>query len=250
MKSAETIENIPLSEIGEFGDNPRTISVEARERLRQSLDRFGLYRPLVVWRNPQGRPIIVAGHQRLALLRESMTPDSAVPCVSIDVDQATARVVALRDNNEDGEWEWGALGTFLSSLRDLADEDVDWRLTGFDQETIDGLLALADEPLHDPAPPIVEAPRLPAPEREPVREEVREEVEEQAERAEEIEYPARRFTKVSIGSLRGNIPNETYARFVRVWTAYSERMGSTDVSVVVAEIASVLLRRFGGGPAR
>lgn len=235
MNTTTTIEQIAIRDLVEFADNPRTISDDARERLRRSLARFGLYRPLVVWRDERGRSVVVAGNQRLALLRETLGRTATVPCVVLDVDERTARLVAIRDNNEEGEWSWEALGAYLSGLSSLADEPVDWTLTGFDGDTIASLLTLSEEGLARPMIEEVEvAPRVP-----PVQED--EDVED-VEVSPAPEYPERRFTRVSIGSLRGQVSHETYARFLRVWTAYSERCGSTDVSLVVASIARTLLR--------
>lgn len=231
------IEEIALRDLVEFADNPRTITEEARDRLRRSLDRFGLYRPLVAWRDGGGRPVVVAGNQRLALLREREAGDARVPCVVLDVDERTARLIAIRDNNEEGEWSWEALGGYLSDLAALSEEPLDWGLTGFDDDTVGSLLALSAAPVEPaPAPP----PGVPAEAlRRPL---VEPEEAEEPEEAAAIEYPERRFTRVSIGSLRGQVAHETYARFLRVWTTYAERAGSTDVAVVVASMTRVLLR--------
>ena len=239
ISTSQPIEEVALRDLVEFSDNPRTITEDARERLRRSLNRFGLYRPLVVWRDPSGRAVVVAGNQRLALLRERGDPSATVPCVVLDVDERTARLVAIRDNNEEGEWSWEALGSYLSGLASLAEEPLDWGLTGFDHDTVESLLALAGGSSGPaPAPEQVERETVsvarPAPEVEAPPEE--------EEQGPEIEYPERRFTRVSIGSLRGQVSHETYARWLRVWTAYAERAGSTDVAVVVTAMARVLLR--------
>lgn len=242
IATTHPIEEIALRDLVEFADNPRTITEDARERLRRSLDRFGLYRPLVVWRDAGGTPIVVAGNQRLTLLREREQGDTPIPCVVLDVDERTARLVAVRDNNEEGEWSWEALGGYLSDLAKLADGPLDWGLTGLDDDTVGSLLALSEAPVSEapvepaPAPPPAlppgAAPRSLADPEEP----------EEPEETLSPDYPERRFTRVSIGSLRGQIAHETYARFLRVWTAYAERAGSTDVAVVVTAMARVLLR--------
>lgn len=242
MNTTHTIEEIAIRDLVEFSDNPRTISDEARERLRRSLARFGLYRPLVVWRDGRGRSVVVAGNQRLALLRETLGRTATVPCVVLDVDERTARLIAIRDNNEEGEWSWEALGAYLSGLSSLAEEPVDWNLTGFDTDTIASLLTLSEQGYAETVSAVVEASPRPVPVEQVDEDEV------EVEDAPVPEYPERRFTRVSIGSLRGQVSHETYARFLRVWTTYSERCGSTDVSLVVASIARTLLRARGATP--
>lgn len=241
IQTSTTIEQFPILDLVEFEDNPRTITPEARERLRRSLDRFGLYRPLVVWRNAAGIPVVVAGNQRLSILREMLDDDATVPCVVLELDERAARLVSIRDNNEDGEWEWEALGAYLTSLAVLSSEPLDWSLTGLDEDTVASLLVLSEERVD----------RVAAPSSAPVvgagsvaRETLSSSplVEEEEEEEPGPEYPERRFTRVSIGSLRGQVSHETYARFLRTWSAYSERLGSTEVSVVVAAMARVLLR--------
>lgn len=237
IATTHPIEEIAIRDLVEFSDNPRTITEDARERLRRSLDRFGLYRPLVVWRDAGGRAIVVAGNQRLTLLREREQADTPIPCVVLDVDERTARLIAVRDNNEEGEWSWEALGGYLSDLATLAEGPLDWGLTGFDDDTVGSLLALSEAPVEPATPPPPGLPTGAAP-----RSLAEPEEPEEPEEALVPEYPERRFTRVSIGSLRGQIAHETYARFLRVWTAYAERAGSTDVAVVVTAMARVLLR--------
>lgn len=233
MKLAESITHVPIGDLHPLDSNPRLLTDEGRERLTNSLDKFGLYKPLVAWRDPDtDRLTILAGNQRAEILREQGV--ESVPVVLFEGTPQQARAVALRDNNEDGEWQWDDLSRYLSTLSDLADDDHDWTLTGFDADTVDDLLALAipqddvgfdgipdvhtPDPATDPTSEPDDSPSLPT------------------------DYVESRFVNATIGNLRGKIPLDVYSRFTRAWSTAAEEQGTTDVT----ELLDHLVERWGG----
>ena len=80
--------------------NPNWMSPGMRQHLRHSLDRFGIFIPLVV--RPQTvRFETIGGAQRLGLLREMGYVTA--PCVVIEADDATARLMTQALNLIEGE---------------------------------------------------------------------------------------------------------------------------------------------------
>lgn len=144
------IQHFDLDSLVPFDRNPRTISSERLESLKASVRSLGLFKPLLVWRNSAGEPIVIGGNQRLRALREIRSEGSkveAVPVIEFDGDEPTARTIALRDNAQDGEWDWHALGDYVADLDGLLAEfesDMDLlALSGFDAETLGDLRDLA-----------------------------------------------------------------------------------------------------------
>lgn len=93
----QRIENLAVSALNPAPYNPRRITKEARKGLKASLDRFGLVQPIVV-NIREGRNVVVGGHQRLALIRES-DPGASVPCVLVDLDEADEKALNVALNN-------------------------------------------------------------------------------------------------------------------------------------------------------
>ena len=65
---AYEIKKIKRSQIKLAAYNPRTITDEARKRLKKGLKKFGLVQPLV-WNETTG--VLVSGHPRLSILDET-----------------------------------------------------------------------------------------------------------------------------------------------------------------------------------
>ena len=211
------IDHLPIGQLHGFDDNPRTIDDDGRERLRRSLERFGLYKPLLCWRDESDRAVVIGGNQRLGVLRE-MSPDRVVPVVWFDGDRNAARLVAMRDNNSDGEWDWSALPSFVAQLDELGD----LALTGFNDDTIADLQHVAAEVAaldahrveHDEPDPIDDElpPRVPKPDHNDTGD---------------------RFVRFAVGNVRGRLAMDAYGRWLQVFDAYSQHVGSTDLSVIL-----------------
>ena len=99
------------------------------EKLRQSIETFGLVEPLI-WNENTGN--LVGGHQRLSVLQYLGMDSVDVSIVNLDVDHEKALNVAL--NKIEGAWDNDKLQVLLSSLySDLQD------LTGFGEAEIEAL---------------------------------------------------------------------------------------------------------------
>jgi DNA modification methylase len=101
---------------------------------------------------------VIAGNQRLRAVVELGW--SSVPVVYADVDEQTARLWMLRDNNSFGDWDERPLAEMLASL---AEGGVELALAGFEGSTVDELLSGLERdrarPEPDDAPPVPSSPR-------------------------------------------------------------------------------------------
>jgi len=104
------------------------------QKLRHSLDRWGLVEPIVV---RKAHNTIIGGHQRLEAAKALGL--KRVPVVFLDISEQEAKALGIALNKIEGEWDLPKLGALLEELRDLP--DLDETLTGFDTNELENLLA-------------------------------------------------------------------------------------------------------------
>jgi hypothetical protein len=148
---APSVVEVPLDRLRAWSGNPRTIRPQRLEELKQAMlaDRAMLSaRPLLAL--PDGT--VIAGNQRL--LAAQQLGWATIPVLTVDLDPERARLWALRDNNQFGEWDQPALTELLS---ELAEGGVELALTGFAGAEIETILA----GIPGPAVDADDAPALP-----------------------------------------------------------------------------------------
>ncbi|MBO4549692.1 MAG: ParB N-terminal domain-containing protein [Bacteroidaceae bacterium] len=121
--------------------NPRKITPKQREDIRRSLDDFGMVQPLVVntfkdEENDIDRDgIIVGGNQRFQILK-SMGVDK-FPCVEVCLDPEQEKVLNLRLNKNQAEFDFDALNEFFEKEMlyavGFSEKEVGKELSEFDQ---------------------------------------------------------------------------------------------------------------------
>lgn len=105
--------------------NPRRISDAQLAHLKASIERFNYAAPILV--NADGR--IIAGHMRCRAMLElgRGLEEVDVRVASRQLDESEFREIALRDNQNGGEWDWDK----------LAKEDRDLLVSiGFDESEL------------------------------------------------------------------------------------------------------------------
>lgn len=104
------IEHVSISDLKEWGDNPRYHNVEA---IRRSMERFGVRWPIIVNRRTMQ---VEAGHGRLKALQE--LGEMEVPVLFVDDDDLTAKAFAIADNRtqELTQWDEQGLAHVLTEL--------------------------------------------------------------------------------------------------------------------------------------
>ena len=127
--------------------NPRVMSAEEHERLRNGIRYFGIVDPFIV-RRCDG--LVIGGHQRLEDALELGL--ARVPIVRVDVTDRETKTLNLALNRIHGDWDEGKLAVVLKDLQDLPEIT----LTGFDEIEIDNIiksvttLPLEEAPLEHP----------------------------------------------------------------------------------------------------
>jgi DNA modification methylase len=143
----------PLERLREWPLNPRRILPSRLDDLQRALAAD----PEMLWARPLVAlldGVVVCGNQRLLAARALGW--KTIPTIFKDLDPERARLWALRDNSNYGEWDKDALAELLD---ELAGGGVDLALTGFASGELDRLLA-GFRPDIDPddVPPLPGAP--------------------------------------------------------------------------------------------
>ena len=144
-----------VAELNPSAYNPRKITPEKFEALKESIRAHGFVEGLVVQK--KGLKVI-GGHQRLRACKElcveEAKPVPDLPCTVIDVDDKTAKKLNIKLNKVQGEFEARMLGELLVSIYDapeLALPTEDFALLGFDALEAEACIRLV-EPDRVPLP--------------------------------------------------------------------------------------------------
>jgi site-specific DNA-methyltransferase (adenine-specific) len=128
------VRRVPVGDVKENPDNPRSISVDQFKRLVASVREFPQMldiRPLVV----DADMVVLGGNMRLKACREAGL--ASVPVVIADtLTPEQRREFVIKDNASFGAWDWDALANEWSDLP-LADWGVD--VPAFEPPPVEGL---------------------------------------------------------------------------------------------------------------
>lgn len=101
----ETV-TLPIEEIVPYENNPRRITEEAVEAVRQSIQRFGYVQPIALRKATKE---IIVGHTRYEALKSLGVAEISVYLLDIDEDKARQYRVVDNRTNELSEWDHGSL---------------------------------------------------------------------------------------------------------------------------------------------
>ena len=121
---------INRSELRNAPYNPRQITESAKFRLKTAMSKVGLVCPIVY--NERTKHI-VGGHQRIAQLDElEMRTNYNLTVAVINVSVAREKQINILLNNPEAQGDWD-----LEALKNLlAEDDIDFSVTGFDPSDI------------------------------------------------------------------------------------------------------------------
>jgi ParB-like chromosome segregation protein Spo0J len=126
------IVKVAVEELHPYPNNPRKGNISL---IAESLSNYGQYKPITVnKRNNQ----ILAGNHTFQAAKHLGWSDIAITYVDVD-DAIAAKIVAIDNKTSD----MGGYDT--NKLLELLDELPDLMATGYTQDDIDSLMALADE---------------------------------------------------------------------------------------------------------
>lgn len=117
------IEKFKLSQLKVAGYNPRTISKDALDGLKNSIERFGCVEPIIV-NVRRGARTIVGGHQRLKALKKLGIKEAV--CVTVNCGKKDERLLNLTLNNPAIQGEFiEQIGEYIDALRkQIPDRDI------------------------------------------------------------------------------------------------------------------------------
>lgn len=108
------LENLPIDSLVPNSWNTNHVAPENLEKIKASLERFGMFRPIIV-REVAGQKEIVGGYHRW-LVAQEMGYDE-VPVINLgSISEAKAKEIGLVDNGRYGEDDILQLGALLKDL--------------------------------------------------------------------------------------------------------------------------------------
>lgn len=133
------VSELPITQLHEAPWNANVMDDDMRDRLRESIFRFGLVEVLVV------RPIddgyeVLGGNQRLQVLRENGVAD--VPCTVVVVDDADARLLAQALNRIEGVDDIGIKAQLIRDVLESLPEAEVLKLLPESAESLASLVEL------------------------------------------------------------------------------------------------------------
>lgn len=110
---------VPIKNLNPSPYNPRKITPEAFEQIKESIKRFGLLGPIIVNNAPNRKNIVIGGHQRMKAAADLGFDQIPVLYVNIP-DEDRERELNIRLNKNTGEWDFDLLREFdLDLLTDV-----------------------------------------------------------------------------------------------------------------------------------
>jgi ParB family transcriptional regulator, chromosome partitioning protein len=137
--------SLPLEQLIEASWNPNCIDQTTLEKLKRSLEIFGLVQNLVVRPLGETKFEVLSGNQRLKLLREA--DFSPVPCAIVKLDDARARLLAQALNRLHGEDDPGLKAEVIRNLLKTLPQDEILSILPESRLELSGLTKLGQETL-------------------------------------------------------------------------------------------------------
>lgn len=127
---------VPIDQLQSSEYNPRKWDKEAIRHLKASIKKYGFVDPIIANSAPERKGIVIGGHFRLSIAKE--TGIAEVPVVYLNIpDIEKEKELNIRLNKNTGEFDWDLLTNFKESF--LAD-------IGFSSEELDDIFAIEDVP--------------------------------------------------------------------------------------------------------
>lgn len=126
------IQEINIDEIIPYKNNPREISNEAVEKVKNSISEYGNNQPIVIDQNN----VIVVGHTRYKALKSLGKKTAFV--IKKEFSQNKAIAYRIMDNRSSEESKWSNK-LLKEEIKLLSDEKFNLDLTGFDASEIDSM---------------------------------------------------------------------------------------------------------------
>lgn len=157
MKPKAQVEYRAIADLKELPGNPRTIKKDQFEKLKQSIKDNADYfeaRPIIL-SDRTGELIILAGNQRYKAAKAIGLKE--VPTILLpDLSEAREKEIIIRDNVENGDWDWDALANEWDGAK-LSDWGVDGAIKWSESELND-FFETDDAPKNDQEQHLITCP--------------------------------------------------------------------------------------------
>ena len=138
-KGQITTKQYPIEQLIFAEYNPRQLTKDQYQGLKDSITRFGLVDPVIVNKHKDRKNIIVGGHQRVKVAKDLGFKD--VPCVEVSLTLDKERELNIRLNRNTGEWDWDSLANYfdVSDLLEwgFTDDDLQFKEPELDEGKIE-----------------------------------------------------------------------------------------------------------------
>ena len=114
--------------------NPRQLTAEQYQQLKDSIERFGLVDPIIVNQHKDRKNVIIGGHQRTRVAKKLGIEE--VPCVFVNLSYEKERELNVRLNKNVGGWDYDILADNFE-----LEELTDW---GFSEKNLFGMFGEVD----------------------------------------------------------------------------------------------------------
>ena len=153
------VRKVPISKVVPWDKNPRTVEPEDLARLRAQVEKLGVYKPLVAYKEGKFY-IVIGGNMRLTIYRER--GDKVVEVSVVDVKTEAEKVaLSVSDNDRAGYYDEDELAELVDRYKAGLDMSMFKVDTGIDEglgrlaETLGRPVAQTDvygSGPHDPGP--------------------------------------------------------------------------------------------------
>lgn len=115
QKARLTVSDVPVDSIRPNGWNTNVVTPENEIKIKESINRFGLFKPILVRNGNDGLQEIIGGEHRWMVAKKMGY--ETVPVISLgDIDDKTAKEIGLVDNGRYGEDDGLQLSELLRSI--------------------------------------------------------------------------------------------------------------------------------------
>src|SRR3989338_251297 len=127
---------VPIRELKPSEYNPRKISKESLEQLKESMRRFQVVDPIIVNAAPNLKNIVIGGHMRLRGAKDLGFKEVPVVYLSIP-DVKREQELNIRLNKNTGDWDFELLANFNEEFLNNI---------GFSSEELDEVFGIDENP--------------------------------------------------------------------------------------------------------
>ena len=137
------MQKIEINELKISDYNPRKDLIEKDPeyiKIKNSINEFGYISPIIV----NSDMTVISGHQRLKVLKDLGYTE--IECIIVTFDKNKEKMLSVALNKISGEWDYPKLESLFN---ELAADNVDLSIMGFDEKEINKLIKETEETIND-----------------------------------------------------------------------------------------------------